>query len=185
MSASTQPAQVEDVDTGKHATGYWEVSWFLCAGCGFRFGPIFLLGRCSSTIPTQACVPLISSAVWKAAAYGDFEALKRLEDANPGLIKQPDEQGYYAVQWAALNNRVAVLTYLADKGCDLNAADGTGQTALHWSAVRCALPALEMLLRLGADLNASDSRLGFCKGWYEWAAYLLMRFFMRSYIVFP
>lgn len=142
----------------------------------FGLDPFFSWVGVPDTIPNQACVPLISSAVWKAAAYGDFEALKRLEDAKPGLIKQPDEHGYYAVQWAALNNRVAVLTYLADKGCDLNAADGTGQTALHWSAVRCALPALEMLLRLGADLNAADSRLGFCKGWCERAAYLLMRF---------
>ena len=36
----------------------------------------------------------------------------------------------------------AVLTYLLDKGCDVNAADGTGQTALHWSAVRGAAAAM-------------------------------------------
>lgn len=97
--------------------------------------------------------------VWKAAAYGDFDALKRLADAaTPELLHQPDEQGYYAVQWASLNNRVAVLNYLIDRGCDLNAADRTGQTAVHWAAVRGSLPALETLLRAGASLAAADSR---------------------------
>lgn len=70
----------------------------------------------------------------------------------------PDDQGYFCIQWAALNNRVAVITYLIDVGCDLNAVDGTGQSALHWSVVRGSIPALETLLRAGADLNAIDSR---------------------------
>lgn len=96
----------------------------------------------------------------KAAAYGDFEVLKRLADANPQLLHEPDEQGYYAVQWAALNNRVAVLSYLLDCGCDVNAADNTGQTALHWSAVRGSTTALETLLREGANIAATDSRCG-------------------------
>lgn len=97
-------------------------------------------------------------AAWKAAAYGDFDALKQLTEGKPELLHQPDEQGYYAVQWAALNNRVAVLSYLIDQGCDVNAADQTGQTALHWCAVRGSVSALETLLREGANLGATDSR---------------------------
>jgi ankyrin repeat protein len=96
--------------------------------------------------------------VWKAAAYGDFDTLKGLADANPQLLHETDEQGYYAVQWAALNNRVAVLGWLIDAGCDVNAADPTGQTALHWSAVRGSVTALETLLRAGANIDARDSR---------------------------
>lgn len=97
-------------------------------------------------------------AVCKAAAYGDFDLLKQLADGKPELFHQPDEQGYFPVQWAALNNRVAVLGYLIDQGCDVNAADQTGQTALHWSAVRGSISALETLLRSGAELAATDSR---------------------------
>lgn len=97
-------------------------------------------------------------AVWKAAAYGDFDALKRLADDSPGVLHTPDESGYYCLQWAALNNRVAVIAYLLDQGCDVNAADTTGQTALHWSAVRGSIPALETLLRANADLDTADSR---------------------------
>lgn len=62
------------------------------------------------------------------------------------------------MQWAALNNRVAVITYLTEHGCNVNGADSTGQTALHWSAVRGSLSAAETLLRAGADLNAKDCR---------------------------
>ena len=97
-------------------------------------------------------------AVWKAAAYGDFDALKRSADEDPALVNTPDEQGYFCIQWAALNNRVAIITYLIDLGCDLNAVDATGQSALHWSVVRGSIPALETLLRAGADLNSADSR---------------------------
>ncbi|KAL4430689.1 hypothetical protein ABPG75_005945 [Micractinium tetrahymenae] len=96
--------------------------------------------------------------VWKAAAYGDFEKLRELAQADPEALHRPDDQGFYALQWAALNNRVAVLTHLLDRGCDVNAADGTGQTALHWSAVRGSTAAMETLLRAGADLGARDSR---------------------------
>ncbi len=98
--------------------------------------------------------------MWKAAAYGDFEKLRELAQADPEALHRPDEQGFYALQWAALNNRVAVLTHLLDQGCDVNAADGTGQTALHWSAVRGSTAAMETLLRAGADLGARDSRWG-------------------------
>lgn len=74
------------------------------------------------------------------------------------MLQKPDDDGYFCLQWAALNNRVAVLTYLLDAGCDINAADRTGQTALHWTAVRGSVPALETLLRAGADIGAADSR---------------------------
>jgi palmitoyltransferase len=70
----------------------------------------------------------------------------------------PLAQGYLALQWAALNNRVAAATALLERGADVNAADGQGQTALHWAAVRGAVPAAELLLRAGARLDRADSR---------------------------
>lgn len=99
-----------------------------------------------------------TSAVWKAAAYGDLDALRRFNEEDPGSLSLPDEQGYSTLQWAALNNRVAVISYLIDQGCDVNVSDASGQRPLHWSAVRGAVAALETLLRAGADINAVDSR---------------------------
>jgi len=63
-----------------------------------------------------------------------------------------------ALQWAALNNRVAAATLLLERGADVNGADGQGQTALHWAAVRGAVPVSELLLRAGARLDRADSR---------------------------
>lgn len=124
----------------------------LCFARGQRTRPCTRLCRYRTS-----CNPT-PSAVWKAAAYGDFDALKRMADDQPGVLHQPDDQGYFCLQWAALNNRVSVLSYLLDEGCDVNAADGTGQTALHWCAVRGSIPAAETLLRAGADLATTDNR---------------------------
>ena len=71
---------------------------------------------------------------------------------------QTDEQGYQALQWAALNNRVACCSYLLEHHAPVNATDRSGQTALHWASVRGSLSAAETLLRAGADLNATDCR---------------------------
>jgi Ankyrin repeats (3 copies) len=70
----------------------------------------------------------------------------------------PDEQGYYPLQWAALNNRVSAASYLLEHGADVNQVDHTGQTALHWAAVRGALSAGEVLLRAGAQVHTPDCR---------------------------
>ena len=76
----------------------------------------------------------------------------------PVLTYARGAQGYLALQWAALNNRVAAATVLLERGADVNGADGQGQTALHWAAVRGAVPAAELLLRAGARLDRADSR---------------------------
>ena len=69
-----------------------------------------------------------------------------------------DDQGYQALQWAALNNRVACCSFLLERGAPVNATDTSGQNALHWAAVRGSLSAAETLLRAGADLAAQDCR---------------------------
>ncbi|KAG2428798.1 hypothetical protein HXX76_011498 [Chlamydomonas incerta] len=94
----------------------------------------------------------------KACAYGDFDKLRQFIDQDPASVNQPDENGYYPLHWAALNNRVPESTYLLQHGAHVNAADHTGQTALHWAAVRGSLPVIETLLRHNADWEARDNR---------------------------
>jgi len=96
--------------------------------------------------------------VWRAAAYGNVEAMKRMMDEDPGRVNEPDGAGYRPLQWAALNNRVAGATLLLERGAAIGAGDNDGQTALHWACVRGSLPCAELLLRKGAALNAADSR---------------------------
>ena len=62
------------------------------------------------------------------------------------------------LQWAALNNRVAVASFLLDNGADVSLGDGDKQTALHWACVRGSLPCAELLLRHGAKCKTTDVR---------------------------
>ncbi|KAM6553279.1 hypothetical protein CsatB_014041 [Cannabis sativa] len=94
--------------------------------------------------------------VYTAAAYGDLEKLQRLVECEGCSVSEPDGLGYYALQWAALNNRTAAAQYIIEHGGEINATDHTGQTALHWSAVRGAIQAAELLLQEGAKVNAVD-----------------------------
>ncbi len=51
---------------------------------------------------------------------GNYEDLREAAEADSSLLDQPDEMGYYPLQWAALNNRVAIISYLIDKSVDIN-----------------------------------------------------------------
>uniref|UniRef100_A0A0E0LDY2 S-acyltransferase n=1 Tax=Oryza punctata TaxID=4537 RepID=A0A0E0LDY2_ORYPU len=94
--------------------------------------------------------------VYTAAAYGDLEKLQRLVEGEGRPVTDPDGLGYHALQWAALNNRVAAAQYILEHGADVNAVDHTGQTALHWSAVRGHIQVAELLLKEGAKVDVAD-----------------------------
>ncbi|KAK4783796.1 hypothetical protein SAY86_018164 [Trapa natans] len=98
----------------------------------------------------------VKNDLYTAAAYGDMEKMRRLVENEGASVAEPDGLGYYALQWAALNNKTASAQYIIEHGADVNAADHTGQTALHWSAVRGAIQVTELLLREGARVNAAD-----------------------------
>ena len=96
--------------------------------------------------------------VWRAAAYGNEEKLEQFTSADRTLVNATDANGFRPLQWAALNNRVAIANRLLDLGADVNAGDAEKQTALHWAAVRGALPVAELLLQRKATLHNRDIR---------------------------
>uniref|UniRef100_A0A0E0HU33 protein S-acyltransferase n=1 Tax=Oryza nivara TaxID=4536 RepID=A0A0E0HU33_ORYNI len=98
----------------------------------------------------------LKNDVYTAAAYGDLEKLQRLVEGEGHPVTEPDGLGYHALQWAALNNRVAAAQYILEHGADVNAVDHTGQTALHWSAVRGHIQVAELLLKEGAKVDVAD-----------------------------
>ena len=73
-------------------------------------------------------------------------------------LPETSERRFRPLQWAALNNRVAVATFLLEKGAEVGAKDGDSQTALHWACVRGSLPCAELLLRSGASIASRDVR---------------------------
>ncbi|URD98432.1 DHHC palmitoyltransferase [Musa troglodytarum] len=98
----------------------------------------------------------LKNDVYTAAAYGDLEKLQRLVEEEGCSVSEADGAGYYALQWAALNNRTAAAQYIIEHGGDVNTTDNTGQTALHWSAVRGHVQVAELLLKEGARVDVAD-----------------------------
>jgi hypothetical protein len=58
----------------------------------------------------------LKNDVYTAAAYGDLEKLQRLVEGEGRPVNGPDGGGYHALQWAALNNRVAAAQYILEVG---------------------------------------------------------------------
>lgn len=56
----------------------------------------------------------LKNDVYTAAAYGDMEKLQRLVENEGCSVCEPDGLGYYALQWAALNNRTAAAQYIIE-----------------------------------------------------------------------
>jgi len=52
--------------------------------------------------------------VYTGAAYGDLEKLHRLVEREGRSVAEADALGYHALQWAALNNRVAAAQYILE-----------------------------------------------------------------------
>ncbi|KAA8545705.1 hypothetical protein F0562_020844 [Nyssa sinensis] len=94
--------------------------------------------------------------VFGACAYGDFEKLRKFVEEDGVSLSKPDGNGYYALQWASLNNFAAIVQYIIEHGGDVNGADNAKQTALHWAAVRGSIAAADVLLQNGARVEAAD-----------------------------
>ncbi|KAK7400412.1 hypothetical protein VNO78_11618 [Psophocarpus tetragonolobus] len=94
--------------------------------------------------------------VFTASAHGDFNKLRTFVEQNGAAVSVPDAHGYYALQWASLNNFHDIAHYLIQHGADVNAKDNMQQTALHWAAVRGSIAAADVLLENGARVEAAD-----------------------------
>ncbi|XP_061336393.1 probable protein S-acyltransferase 23 isoform X2 [Gastrolobium bilobum] len=94
--------------------------------------------------------------VFTASSYGDFIKLRTFVEQDGASVSVPDVNGYYALQWACLNNFHQIAQYLIEHGADVNATDNIQQTALHWAAVRGSIAAADVLLENGARVEAAD-----------------------------
>lgn len=52
--------------------------------------------------------------VFSASAYGDFEKLRKFVEQDGASLSKPDGNGYYALQWAALNNFADIAQYIIE-----------------------------------------------------------------------
>ncbi|XP_015892573.1 probable protein S-acyltransferase 23 isoform X2 [Ziziphus jujuba] len=94
--------------------------------------------------------------VFTASAYGDFQKLRKFVEEDGASVSEPNVNGYYPLQWAALNNFPDITQYIIEHGGDVNAADGRLQTALHWAAVQGSVAVADVLMQNGARVEAAD-----------------------------
>jgi palmitoyltransferase ZDHHC13/17 len=68
----------------------------------------------SSAITTSPDQKNAIADVYGAAAYGDFEKLREFVEKGGNSLSRPDGNGYYALQWAALNNFPGIAQYIIE-----------------------------------------------------------------------
>lgn len=66
--------------------------------------------RTSEQIPNQVVIVDIFSA----SAYGDFNKVKKFVEEDGVSLSNPDGNGYYALQWVALNNFPDIAQYIIE-----------------------------------------------------------------------
>ncbi|CAJ1936198.1 unnamed protein product [Sphenostylis stenocarpa] len=109
----------------------------------------------SSSVSKPNDLPLILD-IFTASVHGDFNKLRTFVEQHGASVSVPDAHGYYALQWASLNNFHDIVHYLIQHGADVNAKDNMQQTALHWAAVRGSTAAADVLVENGARVEAAD-----------------------------
>ncbi|KAM7264276.1 hypothetical protein ACFE04_001959 [Oxalis oulophora] len=100
--------------------------------------------------------PVTIVDVYTASAYGDLDKLKEFVENDSVSLSIPDDNGYFPLQWASLNNFPLIALYIIQHGGNVNTTDNNKQTALHWAAVRGSIAVADVLLQNGARVEAAD-----------------------------
>lgn len=69
---------------------------------------------CGGSGESQVDLDRLKNDVYTAAAYGDMEKMRRLVESEGASVSEPDGLGYYALQWAALNNKTVVAQHIIE-----------------------------------------------------------------------
>lgn len=113
---------------------------------------LFAAGAIAFTAPLQS--QDAQSRLWDSAISGDTVTLLQALAAGAkvdSLDVRRNPNGRRALNWAAWNNRVAVIRILAARGAPVNATNLTGFTPLHHAAESGSMEAALALLAVGAD----------------------------------
>lgn len=119
------------------------------------------LARASGRKELIALLPTPAAAMaFELAKKGKLEALKKIVDKQPAIVKKFDHHGYTLLHNAAEGNQTDVIRYLVKKGADLESHDsdttkrGSRLRPLHAAASADSFEAARLLIELGADPKA-------------------------------
>lgn len=122
-----------------------------------RLLPLALLLALPAVAASQ---PTAQERLWEASIAGDTTAIVHaLSDGADidSLDTRRSRNGRRALNWAALNDRVAAIQVLLAHGATLEARNLTGFTPLHHAAEAGSMGAARVLLEAGADPTAPNT----------------------------
>jgi ankyrin repeat protein len=94
----------------------------------------------------------------EAAQYGNLERCRHLVEVCEEDVTKGDNENITVLHWAAINNRIAVASYLIQKGANPNVTGGElASTPIHWATRQGHLPMVILLLRYGANPETLDA----------------------------
>jgi ankyrin repeat protein len=77
---------------------------------------------------------------------------------NGAALDVSDTGGETPLHWAALNGRLEVLSYLLERGVNINGVAESGFTALHAATINSHVKCISLLLSKGVDVEAKDKK---------------------------
>ena len=57
---------------------------------------------------------IVITDVFTASVYGDLQKLRKFVEEDGASLSGPDSNGYYALQWASLNNFPHIVQYIIE-----------------------------------------------------------------------
>ncbi|MBN1940166.1 MAG: ankyrin repeat domain-containing protein [Candidatus Aminicenantes bacterium] len=100
-----------------------------------------------------------AAEIHDAAGKGDLAAVKALIEVDASLLNARDADGRTPLHWACRGVHLEVLSYLAEKGSDVNVLDLNKVAPLHSLASRNHEEGIRILLAKKADPNVLDASL--------------------------
>ncbi|MHC5037042.1 MAG: CotH kinase family protein [Planctomycetota bacterium] len=96
--------------------------------------------------------------IWKAAADGDLDAVKRFIKEGADLDRGDPVFDHTPLAWAAVYDRQKVVAHLLEAGAKTDALSRGGNTPLHSASFFGRAECAEMLIKAGANIKARNDR---------------------------
>lgn len=122
------------------------------ADVGRKLGPAVVLWLLAGALILAGCGQSLHDVV----ARNDLKFAEQMLRGHPGLLETHDRLGKTPLHHAVTFQRPAAVTFLIERGAQVNAADITGMTPLHTAAMFGRIEEAERLLAAGADIHARD-----------------------------
>jgi ankyrin repeat protein len=98
-------------------------------------------------------VSIFSTTIHEAISKGDLELVRHLIEKDSSLVNITDNNEMTPLHFAVIAESIETVSYLIDKGANINAVNNIKETPLHIAAKKGKSKITEILLKNGADVT--------------------------------